>query len=121
MPVELQEAPPSVEIHTEWSSVLGSLASQTVSFGPAASQGRSPPARWASTTPGLPKCSFAGPPKLGAAATLSATSPVAAAVHATRRLDIPGSLDLGIEVHFAGPGWNPAVWGVRIAFPLSKS
>src|SRR3954471_18989154 len=63
----------------------------------------SPPARWASTTTGLPKCSFAGPPKLGAAATLSATSPVAAAVHATRRLDIPGSLDLGIEVHFAGP------------------
>src|SRR3954471_23352914 len=81
----------------------------------------SPPARWASTTTGLPKCSLAGPPKLGAAATLSATRPVAAAVHATRRLDIPGSLDLGIGVHFAGPGWNPAVWGVRIAFPLSKS
>src|SRR3954447_23642208 len=42
MPVELQDEPPSVEIHTEWSSVLGSLASQTVSFGPAASHGRSP-------------------------------------------------------------------------------
>src|SRR3954447_883554 len=81
----------------------------------------SPPARWASTTTGLPKWSFAGPPKLGAAATLRATSPVAAAVHATRRLDIPGSLDLGIEVHFAGPGWNPAVWRVRIGFLLPKS
>src|SRR3954454_25380562 len=55
----------------------------------------SPPARWASTTTGLPKCSFAGPPKLGAAATLSATSPAAAAVHATRRLDNSGSLGLG--------------------------
>src|SRR4051812_11199936 len=55
----------------------------------------SPPASWLSTTTGLPKCSFAGPPKLGAAAALNATSPVAAAIHATRRLDIPGSLDLG--------------------------
>src|SRR3954470_20193987 len=54
----------------------------------------SPPASCLSTTTGLPKCSLAGPPKLGAAATLSATSPVAAAVHATRRLDIPSSLDL---------------------------
>src|SRR5438270_2048602 len=53
----------------------------------------SPPASWLSTTTGLPKCSLAGPPKLGAAATLSATSPVAAAVHATRRLDISSSLD----------------------------
>src|SRR5438270_7491571 len=55
----------------------------------------SPAANWLSTTTGLPKCSFAGPPKLGAAATLSATSPVAAAVHATRRLDNSGSLGLG--------------------------
>src|SRR4051795_4073383 len=54
----------------------------------------SPPACGVSTTTGLPKCSLAGPPKLGAAATLSATSPVAAAVHATRRLDIPSSLAL---------------------------
>src|SRR5947209_4375983 len=78
----------------------------------------SPPASWLSTTTGLPKCSFAGPPKLGAAATLSATSPVAAAVHATRRLDIPGSLDLGHRCRlrrsaaescrFGGTDWQPS-------------
>src|SRR5436305_4810088 len=78
----------------------------------------SPPARWASTTTGLPKCSLAGPPKLGAAATLSATSPVAAAVHATRRLDISGSLDLGHRCRLrrsgaesfrlGGADWHPS-------------
>src|SRR3954454_21891161 len=81
----------------------------------------SPPASWSSTTTGLPKCSRAGPPKLGAAATLSATSPVAAAIHATRRLDIPSSLALSNGAHFAGPGPNPAFWGVRIGLPLPKS
>src|SRR5947209_465883 len=79
----------------------------------------SPPASWLSTTTGLPKCSLAGPPKLGAAATLSATSPVAAAVHATRRLDILSSLGLSQRgplrrtrtksCSFPGADWPPSV------------